>query len=427
MAEQREKQSWEQDVFNEETPDSDIRYKTLSWQFVALLMISEIVSNGMLSLPSALAVIGIVPAVIIIVFLGIFALFTAKVLIDFKLNHPSVHSMGDAGYIIGGPVVREILSLGTVIFAIFATVIVVAFQSYVHLIDPSLWQQGGQLITGQQALATLSNNGLCNVILVLIFAVATFLSSLPRTLGNLSWLGLFSTSLIVLAGIVGMAGAGSSPVEGRVVSVTINSSFFDAFLAVTNPVFSYAGHFMFFILISEMRHPQDAMKAAWWLQGFSTVFYTIFAVVMYIYIGNSVASPAFLSLPPRWAKAAFAIALGNFLIATHTLLGWSIWIFLCLAGTAIAFVLAVALPIFSYLVGITASLFASWYTYGLAGFFWIHDTRHQKALFKRPIGLTLAVFTILAGAFICVAGTYVSIQLIIDAYEEGIVGSPFTC
>lgn len=37
---------------------------------------------------------GIVPAVILIIFLGVFGLFTAKLLIDFKLNHPEVHNMG---------------------------------------------------------------------------------------------------------------------------------------------------------------------------------------------------------------------------------------------------------------------------------------------------------------------------------------------
>ncbi|KAJ4486381.1 transmembrane amino acid transporter protein-domain-containing protein [Lentinula aciculospora] len=424
----------EQDVFDE-SPESEIKYKTLSWQFVALLMISEIVSNGMLSLPSSLAVIGIAPALILIIFLGAFGLFTAKLLIDFKLHHPSVHNMGDAGYIIGGSILREILGFGTVIFAIFAT--------------------GGELISGQQALSTLSNQGLCDVFLVLIFAAATFLSSLPRTLGSLSWLGLFSTALIVISGTVGMVGAGANPIPGRVISATINNNFYEAFLAITNPVFSYAGHFMFFVLISEMKRPQDAMKAAWCLQGFATLFYVVFALVIYIYMGNAVESPAFLSLSPKWAKAAFAIALGNFLIAgalyihtaakllyvrkfrhtrhmsTHTVLGWSIWIILCLGTTAIAFVLAVALPIFSYLIGLTASLFAAWYTYGLAGFFWLHDTYHlrggQKAIRERPLGTTVAILTILAGAFICVAGTYVSVQLIINAYREGIVGSPFTC
>ena len=53
---------------NEE--DADIKYKTLSWPLVAVLMIAEIVSNGMLSLPAATAVVGIVPGVILIVFLG---------------------------------------------------------------------------------------------------------------------------------------------------------------------------------------------------------------------------------------------------------------------------------------------------------------------------------------------------------------------
>src|SRR3954463_11728340 len=92
----------------------------MSWQAVSVLMIAEIVSNGMLSLPAALATVGMVPGVILIVFLGIFATFTAWVLIQFKLRHPNVHSrlsdsllaclrtkdffsdMGDAGMIIFG-------------------------------------------------------------------------------------------------------------------------------------------------------------------------------------------------------------------------------------------------------------------------------------------------------------------------------------
>ena len=51
---------------------------------------------------------GIVPGVIILVFLGIFATFTAWLLVNFKLNHPQVHTMGDAGYIIFGPIGREV-------------------------------------------------------------------------------------------------------------------------------------------------------------------------------------------------------------------------------------------------------------------------------------------------------------------------------
>jgi hypothetical protein len=74
-----------------------------------------------------------------------------------------------------------------------------------------------------------------------------------------------------------------------------------------------------------------------------------------------------------------------------------------------------AVPIFSYLIGIAAALFASWYTYGLAGFFWLHDTYHlyggMAAIRRRPVGTFLAVATIILGLFICVAGTYVSVKV----------------
>jgi hypothetical protein len=121
----------------------------------------------------------------------------------------------------------------------------------------------------------------------------------------------------------------------------------------------------------------------------------------------------------------------------------------------VAFVLAAAVPIFSDLIGLTAALFAAWYTYGLAGFFWLYDTYHLEGgmtgLKKRRVGTVLAVSTIAAGAFICVAGTYVSVkvslvtcifcrlllspynqavcatQLIVDAHQENLVGKPFTC
>ena len=62
-----------------------------------------------------------------------------------------------------------------------------------------------------------------------------------------------------------------------------------------------------------MHRPQDARKAAWALGTFSTLFYILFAVVMYVYIGDKVASPAFSSLPVNWQKAAYGLALPNLL------------------------------------------------------------------------------------------------------------------
>ncbi len=336
-------------------------------------MIAEIVSNGMLSLPSSLAVVGLIPGIIIIVFLGAFGLFTAWILIQFKLRHPEVHNMGDAGLLLGGPLLRELLSFGTIVFAVMAT--------------------GGQLLAGQIALSSLSENKLCLILYTGIFAIPTLLCSLPRTLDRLGWLSIISVLGILVAGIVGMIGAGINfPLSEY--SLVLSTSFTTAFISVTNPVFAYAGHFLFFIFISEMKHPTHAMRAAWVLQVFATVFYVLFAVVLYVYVGSDVASPAFTSLPIKWQKAAYAIAIPNFLIAgslyshtaakllfvrlfrrskhlhSNTVIAWGVWCGLIFVMNAAAFVLAVGVPIFNYLIGIAASLFAAWFTYGLAGWFW---------------------------------------------------------
>ena len=77
---------------------------------------------------------------------------------------------------------------------------------------------------------------MCSILLLLIFAAATLVVALPRTLDRLSWLGLGSATLITIAGVVGMVGAGLNPTPGRVIAATAQASFYQAFLAITNPV-----------------------------------------------------------------------------------------------------------------------------------------------------------------------------------------------
>ena len=123
----------------------------------------------------------------------------------------------------------------------------------------------------------------------------------------MTWISLISCFSIFVAGIIGMVGAGLHPTPSatRELAITRESSFFEAFFSITNPVFAYAGHFMFFVMVSEMKRPQDAMKAAYTLQTAATTYYAIFAGVVYGYIGAEVGSPAFESLAPVWKKAAY--------------------------------------------------------------------------------------------------------------------------
>ncbi|KAK4503995.1 hypothetical protein PRZ48_004910 [Zasmidium cellare] len=324
----------------------EIQYRTLSWPFVAFIMTTEIVTIGTLGFPQAFAVVGMVPGIIVSVFCGVFALYTALLLIDFKLNHPEVHNMGDAGYILFAPfglgwLGREVLSGGTIIFAIFTV--------------------GAMQLTGGLALAALSDHKLCAMVYNAIFAAPILIVSLPRTLDyGLQHLSLIACVSVLISGLIGMIGAGIDPVPGRHIDAAIPQSFSTAFLTITNPVIAYAGHFMFFPLMSEMKQPRDAKKSAWALQIFATTFFVLFGVVTYVYLGSTVTNPSYLSLPSTvWAKAAWGLLLPNIL--------------------------------------------------------------------ARPLGFTLAVLTLLAGAFICVAGLYAIIDALVQMYASGEVGHPFSC
>ena len=71
-----------------------------------------------------------------------------------------------------------------------------------------------------------------------------------------------------------------------------------------------------------------------------------------------------------------------------------------------------------------------WFTFGIPGALKLHDMRawnkdgtemkyRSRVYKKRPLATLIGSFCILSGAFICVAGTYVSIKGIADQYSKG--------
>lgn len=100
-------------------------------------MIAETVSLGILSLPSTLKAVGLVPydpapciarhifnpiltcesrGIVLLVGLGFLATYTGYVLGQFKLAYPQVHTFAEAGGIIGGPIMAEICAAGQMLF-----------------------------------------------------------------------------------------------------------------------------------------------------------------------------------------------------------------------------------------------------------------------------------------------------------------------
>jgi hypothetical protein len=118
-----------------------------------------------------------------------------------------------------------------------------------------------------------------------------------------------------------MVGVGVQGRASTTLKATVNTDLFHAFTAVTNIVFAYCAHVAFFGLLAEMREPRDFPKALYMLQTFEIIFYTIAAVVIYYYAGQTVDSPALGSAGPVLKKVAYGIAIPTVRL-TLSLLGY---------------------------------------------------------------------------------------------------------
>lgn len=412
---------------------ADVRYRTLHWWQCGMIMIAETISLGILSLPSAIATLGLVPGVILIAGLGLLATYTGYVIGQFKLRYPHVHSMGDAGEILFAPLGlprfgREFLGTAQLLFLVFI--------------------MGSHILTFTVMMNTLTNKGTCSIVFGIVGLIVSFIFALPRTLRKVSWFSVASFISIFSALMITMiAIAIQHPGNGKVDATTkINAA--TGFLAVTNIVFAYAGHVAFFGFISEMQKPTDYPKTLYMLQATDTILYVVAAVVIYYYGGKDVKSPALSSTSPITAKVAYGIAIPTIVIAgvinghvaakyiyvrlfrgtdrmhTRSFVSVGSWVGITLVLWIIAWIIAEAIPVFNNLLSLITALFASWFTYGLSGMFWLFLNWGRYKSSWRKICLTIINLLIVGiGGCLCGMGLWVSGKAIHDQKT----GSSFSC
>ena len=131
-------------------------------------MIAETISLGILSLPSTVATLGLVGAIILIVGLGSLATYTGFVMGQFKLRYPHIHNMADAGEVLMGRFGRELLGGAQFLFLIFI--------------------MGGHVLTFTVAMNALTDHGTCSIVFGVVGMIVSFLGNVPRTLLKVSWL-----------------------------------------------------------------------------------------------------------------------------------------------------------------------------------------------------------------------------------------------
>ncbi|KAL5361719.1 transmembrane amino acid transporter protein-domain-containing protein [Aspergillus floccosus] len=400
-----------QDAFGDEE-FAEVKYKVLKWWQCGLLMVAETVSLGVLSLPAAVAGLGLVPSIIILLGLGGLATYTGYVIGQMKWRYPQISNMADAGEVLAGKVGREVLGVAQMLFLVFI--------------------MASHLLTFTIAMNTITGHGTCSIVFGVVGMILSFILSLPRTLVKMSWLSMVSFLSILTAVIITMVGVGILH-PGKEVEAVVKTDFVSGFTAVTNIVFAFCGHAAFFGLAAELKNPRDFPKALLLLQGTDISLYLIAAVVIYRYGGADVASPALGSASPIVSKVAYGIALPTIIIAgvinghiafkyvyirifrgtdrmhKRDWVAISSWVGIALALWILAWIIAEAIPVFSNLLSLITALFASWFTYGLSAIFWLYMNKGLWFSSPRKIFLTVLNLVILGiGVTLCGLGLYVS-------------------
>ncbi|PKY00980.1 amino acid transporter [Aspergillus campestris IBT 28561] len=407
------------DVFGDEDAEG-VQYKVLSWQKCAIVMLAQMISLGVLSLPSAIATLGLIPGIIALIVLGLLAAYTAYVIFQFKIRYPHVVHMADAGEVIGGPIGREIVGAGQLLFCLFL--------------------MASHLLTFRVAMNAITEHGTCSIVFGIVGMIVAFVGNLPRTLNNVAKLSFISFTSIVSAVLLCMIGLAvtNSPAPVHAVKHT---EFTTAWGAITDMVIAYAGHVAFFGFIAEMKEPKDFPKALCVLQIVEIALYVAVAVVIYCYAGDSVTSPALGSMGPILRRVAYGLALPSIVIA-GVIFGHSAckqvyvriwagsdrihkrdaaalgsWCALGVVFWLLAWVIAEAIPVFNSLLSLIAALFGSWFTYGLSGVFWLFMNRGQYFASPQKVLLTvLNVGLVGIATALCALGLWSSGRSI---HEEG--------
>lgn len=135
-------------------------YRTLGrWQ-TAIIFITNDVGIGILSLPTAMQTLGLIPGIIAILALGLLTTYTAYVLVQFYRRYPTVMNVVDCCQIIGGMPLAWICAI--------------AFELNLALTCASA------CLTMSIALNTMTEHAICTIAFIAFPTIASWLLCLPR-------------------------------------------------------------------------------------------------------------------------------------------------------------------------------------------------------------------------------------------------------
>ena len=303
----------------------------------------------------------------------------------------------------------------------------------------------------------MSHGAVCTVGFSAIWAVLSFVCSLPRTFDTLSKLAtlsaVFTFISVLLAAI--FAGIEAHPYGYNtggttgllfgdpvvLVVPTAGTTFVSGMNAFLNISYTFIGQITIPSFIAEMKEPKDFPKALWAVTICEVIVFSLTASIVYVYTGTQYnTSPAFGSLGNEmYKKVAFSFMIPTLIFlgvlyasvsarfvffrifegtrhkGNHTVVGWATWAGILALTWIVAFIIAEVIPFFSDLLSLMSSLFDSFFGFIFWGTAYMRMRRADYGpgwISRRGIrgfsGFILNVILICIGLFMLSAGTYVS-------------------
>lgn len=227
-----------------------------------------------------------------------------------------------------------------------------------------------------------------------------------------------------------------------------------------NISYTFIGQITLPSFIAEMKDPREFPKALWAVTIAEIVVFSVCGAVTYVYIGgNYITAPAFGAIGNRtfqlvsfsfmiptiiflgvlYANVSarfimFNLFPGSRHIKENTVKGWISWAAILAVLWVFAFIIAEVIPFFSDLLSLMSSLFDSFFGFMYWGFGYMRmryadygPAWYRKRGLAGWAGAITNTLIFLTGVYFLGAGTYVSVQSIVNGYASGSFGGAFTC
>ncbi|RSH95201.1 hypothetical protein EHS25_000287 [Saitozyma podzolica] len=408
--------------------DGEVQYRTMGWMKTAMVFTKAQFAIGVLSIPAGFSVLGA---------LGALTTYGALLMGNFRLRHKGIHTIVDAGTIMGGPILREICGVFYILGFVLST--------------------SASMLSITIGLNALSDHAICTVWFSLVAMVLTLIfACFPRfgQIGVLTWAGFFSVVtavLIVVIAVTTLSRPAAAPAGAYDLgfNAIAHPNFVNGMTSSNTILVSLCGTPAFMTAASEMRRPRDYPKSVYWSMGFTVSSYLTFSLVVYRWCGQYVASPALGSAGPLIKKISYGIGLPGLVISSclylhicskytfvrilrnsrhlqeKTKVHYLTWYGTSLFMAILSWVVAEAVPFFTSLIGLII-VFVGPLAICVPMAMWFYDHR-KMGTNPNLLAKVLHGFLFLVGAFVAVGGAYSACQQIADQYAAGTVGSAFSC